>query len=183
MTKYEKGRVTMTFTEPIRKYILSGLVAFVVIGLIVANVMASKQDDKFKINEALYTQAIQLQSTGDMTGSADAIKNVLKKEPNSEMVNYAAALIFAQNGDMKQSAIHMQKTLDLNPYKVEDPRFMIQLGEIFVGAEKYEEAKIVLLRCQESQWTLEDIPTYQEHVAALLAQIENSQLKEGTKNE
>lgn len=183
MTKYEKGRVTMTFTEPMRKYILSGLVAFVVIGLIVANVMASKQDDKFKINEALYTQAIQLQSTGDMAGSADAIKNVLKKEPNSEMANYAAALIFAQNGDMKQSAILMQKTLDLNPYKVEDPTFMIQLGEIFVGAERFEDAKTVLLHCQESAWAPEDIPNYQEQVATLLAHIENSQLKEGTKNE
>lgn len=182
MTKCEKGRVTMTFTEPIRKYILSGLVAFVVIGLIVANVMASKQDDKFKINEALYTQAIQLQSTGDIAGSADAIKKVLKKEPNSEMANYAAALIFAQNGDMKQSAIHMQKTLDLNPYKVEDPTFMIQLGEIFAGAERFEDAKTVLLRCQESAWAPEDIPNYQEQVATLLAHIENS-LKEGTKNE
>ncbi len=79
MTKCEKGRVTMTFTEPIRKYILSGLVAFVVIGLIVANVMASKQDDKFKINEASYTQAIQLQSTGDIVGSAEAIKKSSEK--------------------------------------------------------------------------------------------------------
>ncbi|QDQ01306.1 hypothetical protein FOH38_13020 [Lysinibacillus fusiformis] len=173
----------MTFTEPIRKYILSGLVAFVVIGLIVANVMASKQNDEFKINETLYSQAIQLQSTGDLAGSTDAIKKVLKKEPNSEMANYAAGLISAQNGDMKQAAIYMQKTLDINPHKVEDPAFMIQLGEIFVGAERFEDAKIVLLRCQESAWAPEDIPDYQEHVATLLAQIENSQLKEGTKNE
>ncbi len=52
---------------------------------------------------------------------------------------------------------------------------MIQLGEIFVAAERYEDAKIVLLRCQEWGWAPEEIPNYQEHVATLLAQIENLQ--------
>jgi len=183
MTKFEKGRVIMTFTEPIRKYILSGMVAFVVIGLIVANVMADKQDEEFKNTETLYGQAIQLQSTGDLAGAEDAIKRVLKKEPKSEIANYTAALLSAQNGNMKQAAILMQKTLDLNPYKVEDPTFMIQLGEVFIGAERFEDAKTVLLRCQESGWASENIPNYQEHVATLLAQIENLQLKEGTNNE
>lgn len=183
MTKFEKGRVKMTFTEPIRKYILSGVVAFVVIGLIVANVMANKQDSEFQEKDTLYNQAIQLQSTGDLAGSEDSIKKVLSREPNSENANYVAALITAQNGDMKKAAIYMQKTLDLNPYKVENPTFMIQLAEIFVGAERLEDAKTVLLRCQESSWAPEDIPNYQEHVATLLAQIENLQLKEGTNNE
>ncbi|GLC87893.1 tetratricopeptide repeat protein [Lysinibacillus piscis] len=171
----------MTFTEPIRKYILSGVVTFVVIGLIVANVLASKQDEEFLMNETLYNQAIQLQSTGDLPGAKTMISEVLKKQPNSEVANYAAALTMAQTGDMKQAAIHMQKVLDMNPYKVEDARFMMQFGEILVGAERYEDAKIVLLRCQEAQWTLEDVPNYQEQVAAMLAQIENSQSKEGTK--
>lgn len=173
----------MTFTEPVRKYILSGIVAFIVIGLIVASVLANKQDEEFMMDESLYNHALQLQSSGDLEGAEVALSQVLKDQPNSEIANYAASLNMAQKGDMKQAAIHMQKVLDINPHKVEDPRFMIQMGEIFVGAEKYEEAKIVLLRCQESQWTLEDIPTYQEHVAALLAEVENLQLKEGTKNE
>lgn len=173
----------MTFTEPIRKYILSGVVAFVVIGLIVANVMASKQDSKFQEKDILYNQAIQLQSTGDLAGAAESIKQVLSKEPNSEVANYVAALIAIQNADMKQAAIKMQKTLDLNPYKVEDPIFMIQLAEVFVGTERFEDAKTVLIRCEESGWAPEDIPNYQEHVATLLAQIENLQLKEGTNNE
>lgn len=182
-TEFEEGRQIMIFTDPIRKYILSGVVAFVVIGLIVANVMASKQDDKFLMTETLYNQAIQLQSTGDLEGSEAMIAEVLKKQPNAEIANYVAALTMAQNGDMKQAAIHMQKTLDLNPYKVEDPTFMIQLGEVFVGAERFEDAKTVLLRCQEAGWAPEEIPNYQEHVASLLAQIENLQLEEGTNNE
>lgn len=173
----------MTLTESVRKYILSSIVAFVVIGLIVSGVLASKQDKEFMMDETLYNHAIQLQSQGDLEGAEVALIQVLKKQPNSEIANYVAGLIMAQKGDMKQAAIHMQKALDINPHKVEDPRFMIQLGEIFVGAEKYDEAKIVLLRCQESGWILEDIPTYQEHVIALLAQIKNSQLKEGTTNE
>ena len=182
-TYFEEGRLTMTFNEPVRKYMLSCIVALVVIGLIVASVLANKQDEKFMMDESLYNNAVQLQSNGDLEGAEEAISKVIENKPNSEIANYVAALTIAQKGDLKRAAIYMQKVLDINPYKVEDPRFMIQLGEIFVGAEKYEEAKIVLLRCQESQWTLDDFPNYQEHVASLLAQIENSQLKEGTNNE
>ncbi|HBJ01862.1 MULTISPECIES: tetratricopeptide repeat protein [Lysinibacillus] len=173
----------MTFTESIRKYILSGIVTLVVVGLIVATVLASKQDEEFLMSETLYNQAIQLQTDGDLEGSIAMLSEVLKKQPNSEVGNYVAGLINARNGDMKQASIYMQKVLDINPYKVEDPKFMLQMGEIFLGAEKFEEARIVLLRCQEAQWTLEDIPDYQEYVTSLLAQVENSQSKEGTDNE
>lgn len=173
----------MTFTESIRKYILSGIVTLVVVGLIVATVLASKQDEEFLMSETLYNQAIQLQTDGDLEGSIAMLSEVLKKQPNSEIGNYVAGLINARNGDMKQASIYMQKVLDINPYKVEDPKFMLQMGEIFLGAEKFEEARIVLLRCQEAQWTLEDIPDYQEYVTSLLAQVENSQSKEGTDNE
>ncbi|MCR8855641.1 tetratricopeptide repeat protein [Lysinibacillus fusiformis] len=173
----------MTFTESIRKYILSGIVTLVVVGLIVATVLASKQDEEFLMSETLYNQAIQLQTDGDLEGSIAMLSEVLKKQPNSEVGNYVAGLINARNGDMKQASIYMQKALDINPYKVEDPKFMLQMGEIFLGAEKFEEARIVLLRCQEAQWTLEDIPDYQEYVTSLLARVENSQSKEGTDNE
>ncbi|WP_068986201.1 MULTISPECIES: tetratricopeptide repeat protein [Lysinibacillus] len=165
----------MTITEPVRKYILSGIVACVVIGLIVANVLASKQDEDFSSNDILYSQAIQLQAEGNYEDAWNAVSKVLKTEPNSEIANYLAGIIAVNRGDVKQAAIYMQKTLDINPYKVEDATFMIQLGEIFVAAEKYEEAKIVLLRCQESGWAPEEIPNYQDHVATLLAQIENLQ--------
>ena len=165
----------MTFTEPIRKYIFSGIVAFVVVGLIVANVMASKQDQEFATNEALYNQAVQLQTDGNYDGAWEAISMVLKEEPKSEVANYLAAIISVNKGDAKQSSIYMQRTLDINPHKVEDAMFMIQLGEIFVSAERYEDAKIVLQRCQEWGWAPEELPNYQEIVASLLAQIENPQ--------
>lgn len=173
----------MNFTERTRKYILLSLIAFIVLGLIVANVLADKQNDQFLTNETLFNQAIQLQSTEDMEGAQSAIDEVLKKQPNSEAANYFAGLIAYRLGNVQQAANYMQKTLDINPHKVEDPRFMIQLGEVFIGAERYEDAKIVLLKCQESQWTLEDMPDYQETVVTMLAHIENLQLRGETENE
>lgn len=163
----------MEITEIVRKYILLGIIGFIVIGLILANILANKQDEKFAKNEALYNEAIQLQSSGNLVGAMDALSMVLRKTPNSEIANYLAGITAAQKGDMKQAAIYMQKTLDINPYKVEDAMFMIRLGEIFLNAEKYEEAKIVLLHCQEQGWIPEELPDYQSHVTALLTQIEN----------
>ncbi len=163
----------MTFNEPVKKYIVSGVVAFIIVGLIVAIVMANKQDEKFAANEALYNQAVQLQSEGNFEDAWEAILTVLEEEPNSEIANYVAAIIAANKNDPKQATIYMQKTLNINPHKVEDPMFMIQLGELFVAVERYEDAKTVLLRCQEWGWVPEEMPNYQDHVTALLAQIEN----------
>lgn len=165
----------MGITDAIRKYILVSLVSLIVVGLIVANIIASKQDKEFASNEELYNQTFELRSKGDIEGASQIIQEVLKKAPNSEVANYMAGIVSAQKGDMKKASIYMQKTLDTNPYKVEDPMFMIQIGEIFVGAEKYEEAKIVLLRCQEMGWAPEELPDYQNQVSALLAQAENLQ--------
>ena len=82
-------------------------------------------------------------------------------------------LIAAINQDYKKAAILMQKTLDLNPYKVEDPIFMLQMGEIFYRAERYEDAKVVLTRCKEMGWEPEQFPNYQQKVSELLSSIEN----------
>ncbi|MBM7609061.1 putative Zn-dependent protease [Lysinibacillus composti] len=150
-----------------------GIVAFIVLGVIVANVMASKQDKQFSMEDTLYKQATELHSQGNNTEAATYIKELLKLQSESEAVNYLGAVIAASNNEMQQAATLLQKTLDINPYKVEDPMFMLQFGETLYHIERYDDAKIVLTRCQEAGWAPESFPTYQERVAELLSLIEN----------
>ncbi|MEO4054102.1 hypothetical protein [Solibacillus sp. CAU 1738] len=163
----------MTFTDTKKKYILLSMIAFIVIGLIAAKVMASNQDNKFTTEDVLYQQAAQMYNEGNYTEAAIYINELIKSQPNSEVVNYLGGLIAANNDEAARSAILLQKTLDINPYKVEDPMFMLQFAEVLVMAELFENAKTVLTRCQESVWAPEEYPDYQNRVTELLTQIEN----------
>ncbi len=157
-----------------RKYILLGIIIFILLGLFIASILAKKQDDTFETEQLLYGQALQLYEAGDYVGAQSVIADLTKERTDSEVVNYLGGLIEAQNGNYKAAATLMQKSLDLKPYKVEDPMFMLQFGEILLHAERYEDAKKVLERCKESKWEPEDYPEYQTHVQAMLNQIENT---------
>lgn len=163
----------MQFTESTRKYILLGIVAFIIVGFITAKVFASKQDEEFLTEDMLYQQSTQLYSEGNYAEASNFINELLFKQPKSEAVNYLGGLVAANLGDYTQSAILLQKTLDINPHKVEDPMFMLQFGEVLFFAERHQDAKIVLEKCREWNWVPESYPTYQERVTELLTQIEN----------
>lgn len=162
----------MRLTEKNRRYILVGMVAFIIIGIFTAEILGSKQDEQFAYEDMLYAQASQLYSEGNYIEAMSFNNELLDLQPNSEAVNYLGALIAANAGEYKQSAILLQKTMDVNPYKVEDSIFMLQFGEILFMAERYEDAKIVLVKCQEMGWVPEEFPTYQERIQELLTQIE-----------
>ncbi|KGR90051.1 hypothetical protein CD30_13835 [Ureibacillus massiliensis 4400831 = CIP 108448 = CCUG 49529] len=163
----------MNLRESTRRYILLGLVVLVILGVVVSNVMASGQDEQFSIEDALYQQANQLASAGNFEEASVYINELLKTKPNSEAANYLGALIAVNTGEKEQAAILFQKTLDLNPYRVEEPMFMLQLGESFYQAERYVDARVVLTRCLETGWAPEEFPEYQATVADLLSKIEN----------
>lgn len=165
----------MQLTESTRKYILLGIVVLIVVGLISAKALASKQDEEFITDDMLYKQANQLYQDGNHAEASTIINELLLKQPDSEAVTYLGGIIVANNGDFKQGAILLQKTLDINPHKVEDPMFMLQFAEVLFFSERYADAKIVLEKCREWGWAPEAYPTYQERVTELLTQIENMQ--------
>lgn len=165
----------MKLKESYRKYILLGVIGFIIIGLIVAKIMAKNQDEQFIRNDLLYEQVQKLYNEENYEEAVVYIEELLKTQPNSEVVNYMGALIYSINQDYNKAAILMQKTLDINPHKVDDAIFMLQLGEIFYQAKRYDDARIVLTHCQEKGWAPEEYPNYQDKVLELLNSIENQE--------
>lgn len=163
----------MQFKESTRKYILLGLVILIVVGIVSAKLLASKQDEEFTYDDMLYQQAAQLFQEDNNEDASFYINELLLKQPDSEMANYLGGLIASGNGEYDQAVILLQKSLDLNPHKVEDPMFMIQFAEVLFFAGKYAESKIVLEKCRDWGWTPEAYPNYQDRVMELLNQIDN----------
>lgn len=163
----------MQYKESTSKYILLGLVILIVVGIVSAKVLASKQDEEFTYEDMLYQQASQLLQEDKNEEASYFINELLLKQPDSELANYLGGLIAVGNGEYNQAVILLQKSLDLNPHKVEDPMFMIQFAEVLFFAEKYVESKIVLEKCRDRGWTPEAYPNYHERVMELLNQIDN----------
>ncbi|WP_431029102.1 tetratricopeptide repeat protein [Lysinibacillus sp. LZ02] len=162
----------MQLTEKNRKYILLSIVCLIIVGIVIAKFIGKSQDQQFASEDDLYAVTYRLVSEQKYTEATPFISELLKLQPNSEAANYLGSVVYANNGDYKQAAILMQKAMDLNPHNVEKPMFMIQFGEILLLSERYEDAKTVLTRCQESGWAPEEDATYQQRVQELLAHIE-----------
>lgn len=162
----------MNLSESNRKSILLTVVGVIIIGIIVAKWMGNKQDEQFVYEEQLYNTVAQYVNEENAQEASTYLQELLKTQSDDEEVNYLAAIVYAKMEDTEAAAVHMQKTLDINPHKVEDAMFMLQFGEILFFAQRYDDAKTVLTRCQESGWVPGEYPEYQQRVQELLTAIE-----------
>lgn len=158
--------------EEVNRKLLLAIIGVMVVGIFAAKWMGNKQDEQFAYEDELYNLVQQYLSSDQVEEAIPYVHELLEIKPNVEAVNYAAALVYSKTGDMKAAAVHMQKALDINPYRVDDAMFMLGFGEMLFFAGRYEDAKMVLIQCQESGWAPETYPDYQLRLEQLLAGIE-----------
>lgn len=99
----------MKLKESTRKNVLIGMVAFIVLGLIVAKIMAKSQDEMFATQDMLFQQATYLNSEGEFLEASVYINELLKTQSESEEANYLGGIISANIGEMNQASILFQK--------------------------------------------------------------------------
>ena len=160
----------MNVSDSARRYIVMGLALFVILGLITASIMGNKQDEAFQTNNMLYgvmVQQLQEEKFSDALATAEMLEEYLK---SSELVSYLVSLAAINVGEIDKALMYMQRTLDINPHKVEDSMFMLQYAEMLVQAEKKDEATQVLERC-EVLLVPEIYPDYKERILQLQEQL------------
>lgn len=160
----------MNVSDSARRYIVMGLSVFVILGLISASIMGSKQDKEFQANNALYGLMTQQLQEGNYSDALATSVVLGESQKASEVVNYYTALTAINVGETEKALLHMQRALDINPHKVEDSMFMLQYAEMLVQAEKKDEATQVLERCEVLP-VPEIYPDYQERILQLQEQV------------
>lgn len=160
----------MNLRDSSKKYIVIGLSLFVMLGLITASILGKKQDTAFQLDDVEYSHVVQQFQEGQYAEVIEKSTALEIRQGSSEQVNYLIALASANTGEIEKSLRHMQRTLDINPHRVEDSMFMLQFAEFLVMAEQKEEAELVLERCV-SLPVPESLPDYQERVAELQLQL------------
>ncbi|MGG0670216.1 hypothetical protein ABE073_17005 [Lederbergia citrisecunda] len=160
----------MKVSDSARKYIVIGLALFVIFGIITAMIMGNRQDKIFQTTNMTYSLMVQELQEGQYSESLAKADTLDDSKKSSEIVNYLIAIAAINTGEIDKAILHMQKVLDLNPYKVEDSMFMLQYAEMLVQAEKKSEAAQVLKRCEVLR-VPESYPEYKERILQLQQQL------------
>lgn len=163
----------MKITDTAIRYAVVGIVAILFLGLGYASFSGKEQDKQFFSEQVTYNQALQYIQEEQYDQALPILQQVEKKNPKSTVVKYYLGTTLANTGEWSSAVREYQNILDLNPYKVEDAMFMIQFANVLINADKLEEAKLVLERCQTLS-NPDQMPDYQEQVNALLMQISES---------
>lgn len=160
----------MSLKDSTRKYLVVGLALFIVGGLTTASFRGGKQDNNFRTDNELYSLVTQQLEQGNYEIALAGTKTLEDSQQSSEVVNYIIGLAAVNSGEMAKGVRHLQRVLDINPHKVEDSMFMLQLAEAMVLAEMKNEAELVLERCLTLP-TPESFPHYQERIVELQQQL------------
>ena len=160
----------MNVSDSARRFIVMGLSLFVILGLIVASIMGSKQDKEFQANDELFGLMAQQLQDGNYSEALSAGELLAENQKSSEKVNYFTALAAMNAEEIDKALVHMQRALDINPHNVENSMFMLQYAEMLIGAEQKVEASQVLERCEVLP-VPEVYPEYKEHVLHLQEQL------------
>lgn len=145
----------------------------IIVVLITIKFKAVNQDNQFKEDQDNYALIVNNFESGNLENASNISTDLLNKYSNSSLLNYVKALIEVQLGNYQTANIHMQKSLSLNPYKVEDSIFMIQLAEILISTGNYTDAKKVLEICSELPKP-EQLPNYEEVINSFESIIANN---------
>lgn len=160
----------MIISDSARRYILAFFSLIVVVGLILSSMMGSKQNKEFQSNYELFSHMNQQFQEGNYTEALKYGELLMMNHKSSETVNYLTAVSAVNAGEIDKALLHMQRALDINPYYVENPMFMLQYAEMLIQAEQKDAAIKVLERCEVLPIP-EVYPEYKDHVTHLQEQL------------
>ncbi|MFB5086105.1 hypothetical protein PGC35_02610 [Psychrobacillus sp. PGGUH221] len=132
--------------------------------------MANKQDEEFLNDYTLFQKLTDKQSSEEIQDTTEQLEILQKKYSDEYLFAYQLGLAHLNKGNMERALIMYGRTLDLNPYIVENKEFMYQYAFILVNNEQIDNAKIVVERAEQ----LPSDEEYQTRLAALLESIEQN---------
>ncbi|WP_394188568.1 tetratricopeptide repeat protein [Paenisporosarcina quisquiliarum] len=160
----------MILKDSTRRKITFGIGLFILIGLFTANIMGKRQDEAFINDHHTYNQAVQKLEEGEFEEALKTTKVLEVSQSSSEAVNYIIGLSAANSGQYNTALLHMQRLLEINPHRVEDPIFMIQYAEILLTLGNQVAAEKVLNKCLELPKPT-NYPQYEEKIIQLQEQL------------
>lgn len=154
-----------------RKILFLLIILFTICTFVVASQLGKQQDEQFTLEQKLYEQANALFNTGAYEEAVKLTNELVIRYKDSEILNYLHASILSELDEHEKAKYFFEQTLELNPYLVEDPVFMLDFGTILKNGNYKTEALIVFEHCLEMDWDPEEYPTYKEIITKHIEEL------------
>jgi predicted Zn-dependent protease len=152
-----------------RKYIFCGIVTFVSLGLIYANISGKKQDQIHLSEAQQYAKATEYINNNEFEQAQLLLVPLVEENPEQYEVVYMLGLTYSVSKDYMKAAPLLGKALALRPALYTDPQFTFRMGEVLFHLGYYDKAKEYFNQCRQ----LADSEQYYQAMAQLLALMEN----------
>ena len=154
-----------------RKIIFLLIIFFTICTYGVASKIGKQQDEQFTLEQNLYNEANTLFNTGSFEEAVILTNELIVRYPNSEILNYLHASILSELEEHDMAKFFIEKTLELNPYLMEDPVFMLDFGTILKKGNYKTEALLVFEHCLQMDWNPSEYPTYKETITKYIEEL------------
>lgn len=128
------------------KYVFIILLISVLLVLVWQNKLAEKQNTILLNDYAVYQQADEMMQNQEFDQSINVLEDLNAKYNNEFQISYWLGYSYLYSNKFESAVILYNKSLDLNPYLVENTDFMYQYAVALANSEKYEDSLIVINR-------------------------------------
>ena len=142
-----------------------------VTGITTSAIIGKEQDVQYAKNDDTYDQAEQAYEQGQFDLAIQYVTTLLKDDPTNEKLNTLAANAAYDSNQFELAAKHYQAALDRNPHNVEKPQFMLNLATSYFESKQYEPAKVIFNNLQVNNYTVPNMPDYQNVVNSYIEKL------------
>ncbi|MCK1995781.1 tetratricopeptide repeat protein [Psychrobacillus psychrodurans] len=151
------------------KYIFYLLIILIIIVLFWTDKMGDKQDEEF-LDDYTLLQTLINQTSNQAPNTIEQLSALQQKYSNEYLIAYHLGIAYLNEGNIQQALIMYKRTLDLNPFVVENKEFMYQYALILGNNEQIDNAMRVVERAKQ----LSPNEEYQSKLNSLVESIEKN---------
>lgn len=150
-------------------YFVTAFILLLSIVLIITHNKASKQDENYLKDFTLYQEAESHLEAGNINEAILILENLNLNNDDEYNLTYRLGYSYLSVENYRSALTMYTKSIDLNPYLVENNEFMYQYAIILANNEQYDSAILVIDRLL----TLPMDETFKKTVTELIDSISN----------
>lgn len=140
----DKKKILSKEKKEYTNYFVTGFILLVAITLVFIQNEAQNQNEKLQRDFSLYQEANSYLQKGETEVIIDTLSELHKTYSDDFNISYGLAFSYLNNGNYEAALPMYTRSLDLNPYLVENIDFIYQYALAFSNNKQYENAIAVI---------------------------------------
>ena len=125
-------------------YIITGFILIVFVLLIIVENLGSKQDELLLNDFTMFEEASALIESGSSTEALQTLENLNTKYSGDFNISHRLGIAYLSSEQYKPALTMFTRTLDLNPYLVENTDYLYQYALTLANNEQFDNSILVI---------------------------------------